>query len=279
MDAAAAVADLDDVALVEGPLDADDADRQQRRLLAVERAQRAVVDDQRAAVARADGDVADARRAARARRRSACPTSSPASARSMTRGSAPPAISTAVPSDAASRAASSLLAMPPVPPAEPPSARASAASSTPASSGMRVAVGIDARVGGEEAADVGQQHQQIGVQADRHARRQPVVVAEAGGRGARRRRAACARRYSTSSATLTLSFSLSTGHDAQLEQAHQRRAQAQRAIAIGEILLRQQHLRRGDAELRERLGVDARSGAPARPPRRPAAARASAAAP
>ena len=59
-----------------------------------------------------------------------------------------------------------------------------AASSTPASSGMRVAVGIDARVGGVEPADVGQQHQQIGVQADRDARRQAVVVAEAGGRGA-----------------------------------------------------------------------------------------------
>ena len=43
--------------------------------------------------------------------------------------------------------------------------------------------GIAARVGGVEPADVGQQHQQVGVQADRDARRQPVVVAE---RGARR---------------------------------------------------------------------------------------------
>ncbi len=140
-------------------------------------------------------------------------------------------MSTAVPSDEASRAAASLLAMPPVPPAEPPSARASAASSTPASSGMRVAPRIDARVGGEEPAHVGEQDQQIRVQADRDARRQPVVVAEAG--RAPRSAAPCPRRYSISSATLTLSFSLSTGTDAQLEQAHQRRAQAERAIAIG----------------------------------------------
>ena len=101
-------------------------------------------------------------------------------ARSMMRGSPPPAISTAVPSELASRAASSLLAMPPVPPDEPPLARASAASSIVASSDSRTAAGIGPRIGGEEAADIGEQHQQIRVQAHRDARGEPVVVTEAG---------------------------------------------------------------------------------------------------
>ena len=45
-------------------------------------------------------------------------------------------------------------------------------------------------------------------------------------------------------------------HHAQLEEAHERGAHAERAVAVAEVLLGQEHLRRLDAELAEELGVE-----------------------
>ena len=186
------------------------------------------------------------------------PTSSPASARSTHARLAPPAISTGRP----------LAPTPAAPPpacwpcrrCRPPSRRRrapSAASSTPASSAIRVPPDRGAGCAVYRPVDVGQQHQQVGVQADGDARRQPVVVAEADRRGAAPPVARAPRRYSDQLGDADAVVFVEHRHRAELQQAHQRRAQAQRAIAIGQILLRQQHLRGRHVELRERLGVEA----------------------
>ena len=110
------------------------------------------------------------------------PTGSPASA-----GPAWSAVvsTTGMPAPVAIRAASTLVTMPPVPtPAAPvrpnrtPSRSASPRTSVIAPRARRTRVAV------EQAVDVGQQHQQVGVHEVRDQRGQPVVVAEADlGRG------------------------------------------------------------------------------------------------
>jgi len=68
-------------------------------------------------------------------------------------------------------------------------------------------------------------------------------------------------------------------HGAELEQTHERRPHAQRAVAVGQILLREEHLRRRDAQLREGLRVDAHEVALAHGGATPGAGRATAGAP
>ena len=111
-----------------------------------------------------------------------------------------------------------------------------------------------ARIRRVKTGDVGQQDEQVRIQADRDPGRQPVVVAEADRRRAGRLvalRAPKIRQFGDGDAVVFVEHR----QRAELQQPHQRRAQTQRPIALGQILLRQQDLGGGHVELRERLCV------------------------
>ena len=132
--------------------------------------------------------------------------------------------------------------------------------------------GILLGVGGVEPADVGEQHQQVGVEADRHARRQAVVVAEPTFVATS---CPCPRGNPPAPRTLTLSFSLSTG----TTPSSRRRISVVRRQSARSRSARSSWVSRTCAavtpNLREQLGVARRSGAPGPPRRRPGAAPAS----
>jgi kynureninase len=92
---------------------------------------------------------------------------------------------------------------------------------------------IAARVGAEEAGLIGQDHQRIGVDQVRDQRAERVVVAELDLVGHDR---------------VVL---VDDRHDGQAEQRQQRRARVQVAAAIGQVGVREQHLRSADAMGRE----------------------------
>ena len=102
------------------------------------------------------------------------------------------------------------------------------------------ALGIAARIGGVEAVDVGQQHQHVGADHLRDARRQPVVVAEADfGRGDR----------------VVL---VDHRHGAQRQQLREGGAGVEVAAALLGVVRGQQDLRHGDAVARQRFLVGVR---------------------
>ena len=99
---------------------------------------------------------------------------------------------------------------------------------------------IDTRIGGEKARLVGEDHQRIGVEQVGDERGQSVVVAE-----------------------LDLVVDdrvvlVDHRHDAEAEQRHQRRTRVEVALAVGEVGVRQQHLRAADAVRAQRRLVDLR---------------------
>ena len=121
-------------------------------------------------------------RAVRLRRRASnrVPTGSPAAAAASTPERAALAITVGTPDHEAIRAASSLLAMPPLPrPLPPRPAAIDSSGSSTATSRISSASACDPRVGGVQAVEVGQQHEQGGAHVVRHERGETVVVAVA----------------------------------------------------------------------------------------------------
>src|SRR5690606_28085514 len=117
--------------------------------------------------------------------------------------------------------------------------------------------GIEVRIAGIEPVDVGEQHEEVGIHRDGDPRREPVVVAE--------RLDAPRRAGVLDPGGVPVFDELADGdavvlvedrHGAELEQARQRGAQAQRVVAVAEVALGEEHLRRGQPELRERRGVE-----------------------
>ena len=105
--------------------------------------------------------------------------------------------------------------------------------------GDQLGVRVVARVGGVEAVGVGQQHQRVGAEQDRHLRGEEVVVAEGDLVGGRR---------------VVL---VDDGHDPPVEQLVQRLARVQVVGARRHVEEREQHLRALHAALREHLVVRA----------------------
>ena len=150
---------------------------------------------------------------------------SPATASTSTPGRPAAAITRRTPDQAAILAAASFDAMPPLPRSEP---------APPASGLQRLvdlddllderSVGVEPRVGGEQARRVGEQHEQVGADEVGDQRGQAVVVAEADlvvGDGV---------------------VLVDDGHHAELEQALERLAGVQVLLAVDEVEWREQDL-------------------------------------
>ncbi len=114
--------------------------------------------------------------------------------------------------------------------------------------------GVVAGVGGEQAVDVGEQDQEVGVEGDSDAGGEAVVVAELEG--------ACLGFLALVAAVLDqLAHAdavvlVQDRDDAELEQAGQGGAHAEGAVAVAEVLLGEQDLGHLDAELTEVLAVE-----------------------
>ncbi len=248
--------DLDRLVGLEAALDAGHAGRQQRHAALEQRPLRPVVDEHRA-------------RASRPRTRStACgpagvgcgartivPTpASPVTASTSTPSRSACAMTARTPDQAAILAAASFDAMPPLP------------RSLPTPPAMRLQgvvdlddllderrLGVEAGVAGEQARLVGQQHQQVGADQVGDEGGHAVVVAEADlvvGDGV---------------------VLVDDGHDAELEQARQRRPGVEVLLAHHEVEGRQQHLAADQPALGERPRRTPASGGSARRPTPPAA--------
>nr|WP_276602855.1 hypothetical protein [Nannocystis pusilla] len=92
----------------------------------------------------------------------------------------------------------------------------------------------------------------VSIDRHRHAGRQSVVVAELEPRPGRPLVAAVLDQLAHADAVVLVE----DRHHPELEQAHQRGPHAQRPVAVGQVLLDEQHLGRLDPELAEQLGVE-----------------------
>ena len=183
------------------------------------------------------------------------PTASSATAPASTPGRAALAITVRTPDHEAMRAASSLLAMPPLPRSLPPCARpgSRAAGRRRCTRVDELGVGIDARVGGVQTVEVGEQHEHGGADVVGDERGEPVVVAVAdlvAGDGV---------------------VLVDDRHRAQLEQAGERPPGVEVLAAVDEVVRHEQRLRRHEAVGAERGRPSCASAGAGRRRRAPAA--------